>query len=189
METNANVSQGQIIAEVQCWLQEVVIGLNLCPFAARPTKSGQVAFVVSEARAEEALLEDLQAQLEKLEATSATELETTLLIVPHMLQDFMDYNLYLHWVDQLVARRGWEGEFQVATFHPDYQFEGTSAEDSENLTNRSPYPTFHLLREASLEKMLARFPGSDEIPENNIRRMNQLTDGEKQKLFPYLYSP
>lgn len=184
----STVEQEHIISQVQSWLEEVVIGLNLCPFAARPTKAGQVRFVVSEARDEEALLQDLQSELERLETTAPSILETTLLIIPHMLRDFMDYNLYLNWVDQLIARRGWEGEFQVASFHPDYQFEGTDAEDAENLTNRSPYPILHLLREQSLENMLARYPDSDQIPENNIQRMNRLSEIEKQKLFPFLFA-
>ncbi|MBU3069942.1 DUF1415 domain-containing protein [Aestuariicella sp. G3-2] len=183
----STVEQEHIISQVQSWLTEVVIGLNLCPFAARPTKAGQVRFVVSEARDEESLLQDLQSELERLETTAPSTLETTLLIIPLMLRDFMDYNLYLNWVDQLIARRGWDGEFQVASFHPDYQFEGTDAEDAENLTNRSPYPILHLLREQSLENMLARYPDSDQIPENNIQRMNRLSEVEKQKLFPFLF--
>ena len=177
-----------IVTQVQRWLQDVVIGLNLCPFAARPTKAGQLRFVVSGAKNEKALLQDLQGELERLELTPASELETTLLIIPHMLWEFMDYNFYLNWVDQLIVRRGWEGEFQVATFHPDYQFEGTAPGDTENLTNCSPYPILHLLREESLEAMLERYPDSDEIPENNIRRMQQLSLEEKQNLFPFLFA-
>ncbi|WP_439134112.1 DUF1415 domain-containing protein [Pseudomaricurvus sp.] len=185
---STRTQEEHIVTQVQCWLQDVVIGLNLCPFASRPTKAGQVRFVVSDAKDEEALLQDLQRELERLESTPASELETTLLIIPHMLRDFMDYNLYLNWVDQLVVRRGWEGEFQVATFHPEYQFEGTAPGDAENLTNCSPYPILHLLREASLEAMLERYPDSDEIPENNIRRMQQLSQKEKQGLFPFLFA-
>lgn len=186
--TESGAVRDAIIAKVQVWLREVVIGLNLCPFAARPVKAGQVRFVVSEGHDEEELLLELQAELEKLSITPPAELETTLLIVPHLLRDFMDYNVYLNWVDQLIVRRGWEGEFQVATFHPDYQFGGTEPEDAENLTNRSPYPILHLLREQSLESMLSRYPDSADIPENNIKRMNQLTEKEKLQLFPYLFS-
>lgn len=177
------------ITPVEDWLQRVVIGLNLCPFASRPTRAGLVRMTVSEARDEETLLEDLQRELERLESCAATELETTVLIIPHLLGDFYDYNLFLNWVDQLIARRGWEGEFQVATFHPQYQFEGTAPDDPENLTNRSPYPVLHLLREDSLEQMLDRYPDSDAIPEANIRRMNELSDVEKQQLFPFLALP
>jgi hypothetical protein len=103
------------------------------------------------------------------------------------LGDFMEYNLFLNWVDRLLSRGGWEGEFQVATFHPQYQFEGTDPGDAENLTNRSPYPLLHLLREESLEQMLDRYPESDEIPAANIVRMNQLSAEEKQALFPFLW--
>jgi hypothetical protein len=179
--------QQQYIKSVQDWLQRVVIGLNLCPFAARPTKAQQVRFAVSTAQDEEGVLQELQRELELLAATPPVELETTLLIIPHVLGDFMEYNLFLNWVDRLLSRGGWEGEFQVATFHPQYQFEGTDSDDAENLTNRSPYPLLHLLREESLEQMLDRYPESDEIPAANIVRMNQLSAEEKQALFPFLW--
>lgn len=182
-----SISDENYLKPVRNWLQQVVIGLNLCPFASRPTRAGLVRMVVSAARDEESLLDDLQRELELLESCPAEELETTLMIVPHMLEDFDDYNQFLNWVDQLIVRRDWEGEFQVATFHPQYQFAGTEPEDAENLTNRSPYPLLHLLREESLEQMLERYPDSDAIPEANIRRMNQLTVEEKQRLFPYLF--
>lgn len=188
-EHPGQTADAQYIAPVQEWLQRVVIGLNLCPFASRPTRAGLVRMAVSVARDEQALLDDLQQELERLAACPATELETTLLIIPHLLADFMDYNLFLNWVDQLVVRGGWEGEFQVATFHPHYQFEGTEPEDAENLTNRSPYPLLHLLREDSLEQMLERYPDSDNIPQANIRRMNKLSAAEKQALFPFLPAP
>lgn len=186
-EESNPMAQQHFIAPVEEWLQQVVIGLNLCPFASRPTRAGLVRMVVSAARDEASLFEDLQRELELLEFSPVAELETTLLIVPHMLGDFGDYNQFLNWVDQLIVRRGWEGEFQVATFHPHYQFAGTQPEDAENLTNRSPYPLLHLLREESLEQVLERYPDSDAIPEANIRRMNQLSDEEKQRLFPYLF--
>ncbi len=173
--------------QVKRWLQEVVIGLNLCPFAAKPQRDQSIGFVVSEAGDEESLLQDLQQQLQRLEDAPVDKLETTLLIVPNFLQNFDDYNQFLNWVDQLLANGGWEGVIQVASFHPDYCFAGTEPDDAENLTNRAPYPIFHLIREDSLESVLQRFPDSDKIPEANIERMNQLSAEDKLALFPYLF--
>ncbi len=174
--------------QVKSWLQEVVIGLNLCPFASKPQRDKTIAFVVSQARDQEALLQDLHQQLQRLEETPVEELETTLVIVPDFLQDFDDYNQFLNWVDQLLTRGQWDGIIQVASFHPDYCFAGTDPDDAENLTNRSPYPIFHLIREDSLESVLQRFPDSDRIPETNIERMKQLSAKQKLALFPYLFS-
>ncbi len=183
----AKTAVEKAVAEVRAWLDDVVIGLNLCPFASRPARLGQVHYSVSEAEDEEQLLQELQAELQALEATSAGERETTLLIVPTLLEDFYDYNQFLEWVDQLILRGGWEGQFQVASFHPHYQFAGTEPDDAENLTNRAPYPILHLLREQSLEAMLARYPDSDQIPERNIATMNELSEAQIQRLFGYLF--
>ncbi len=181
-------SRKQAEMQVKRWLHEVVIGLNLCPFAAKPNRDQSIDFVVSEAKDEDVLLQDLQQQLQHLQDTPVEELETTLVIVPDFLQDFDDYNQFLSWVDQLLSRGGWNGVIQVASFHPDYCFADTDPNDAENLTNRAPYPIFHLIREDSLESVLQRFPDSDKIPEANIERMNQLSAEEKLALFPYLFS-
>lgn len=174
--------------QVKRWLQEVVIGLNLCPFAAKPTRAGSVRFAVSDASSEETVLETLQEELARLGAASPAEIETTLVITPNALLDFYDYNQFLDWVDQLLRREQWEGEIQVASFHPRYCFAGTEEGDPENLTNRSPYPIFHLIREDSLSEILEKFPDSDRIPEANILRMEGLSLADKQRLFPYLFS-
>ena len=144
----------QIIADVEQWLDEVVIGLDLCPFAARPRREKRVRIAVSHATDEEALLNDLQAELERLSDTPAAELETTLLAIPDMLADFADYNDFLDAVDLWVEQFGWEGELQVASFHPQYQFADTEADDPGNLTNRSPWPLLHIIREESLEQAI-----------------------------------
>ena len=173
--------------QVKRWLEEVVIGLNLCPFAAKPARAGRVRFLVSEASTEEAVLEVLQEELTRLHAASPDDIETTLVITPNALSDFYHYNQFLDWVDQLLKRGQWEGDIQVASFHPRYCFAGTEEGDSENLTNRSPYPIFHLIREQSLSEMLEKFPDSDRIPEANILRMEGLSQADKQRLFPYLF--
>lgn len=177
----------QIIADVEQWLDEVVIGLDLCPFAARPRREKRVRIAVSHATTAEALLDDLQAELEHLSDTPVAELETTLLAIPDMLEDFADYNDFLDAVDLWVEQFGWEGELQVASFHPQYQFADTAADDPGNLTNRSPWPLLHVIREESLEKAIEHYPDVDRIPERNIARMQALTAEERSKLFPHLF--
>ncbi len=176
-----------ISQEVNAWLDNVVIGLNLCPFAAKPQRNQQIRIHVSEARDDQSLLEDILLQLLTLENTSSQVLDTTLVVVPHMLSDFYEYNLFIDWVEALIAQQGWQGVYQLATFHPDYCFAGAAPDDSENLTNRSPYPIFHLIREASIERVLKHYPDPDAIPDNNIARVAALSESERLTLFPYLF--
>ncbi|MCL9774813.1 DUF1415 domain-containing protein [Vibrio methylphosphonaticus] len=177
-----------IEGQVQQWLKDVVIGLNLCPFAAKPERNKQIKTFVSLANKEEGLLEDILGELMLLEQTEPEDLETTLVVVPNMLDDFMDYNFFIDWVEALIKQNDWEGIYQVATFHPNYCFGGAEPEDAENLTNRSPYPIFHLIREASMEKVLKHYPEPDAIPDNNIARVSGLSELERKKLFPYLFA-
>ncbi len=177
----------QIIDDVRQWLDEVVIGQQLCPFAAAPRDENRVRIVVSHATGEEALLKDLQAELERLSDSPAAELETTLLAIADLLEDFEDYNDFLDLVDMWLEQFGWEGEMQVASFHPHYQFADTEPDDAGNLTNRSPWPLLHIIREESLEQALEHFPDAEAIPERNIKRMRALSAEERQRLFPYLF--
>ena len=178
-----------VIAQVEQWLQDVVVGLNLCPFARKPLRAGQIRFVVSDVTSDELLLEDLLDEFQVLERTTPAEVETTLLILPTHLRDFHDYNFFLGEAELLLQREGYEGTYQIASFHPHYQFADTQPDDEENLTNRSPYPILHLLREESLERGLKNYPDPESIPHNNIVRVEALTDKEKRALFPYLFSP
>ncbi|HHI4974549.1 TPA: DUF1415 domain-containing protein [Vibrio parahaemolyticus] len=182
-----NTDINAITQQVDQWLNDVVIGLNLCPFAAKPQRNKQIKIFVSEATQEEALLEDVLLQLIELNTTEPEKLETTLVVVPNMLQDFWDYNFCIDWVEALIKQQDWEGIFQVATFHPDYCFGGAEPEDDENLTNRSPYPIFHLIREESMEKVLKHYPDPESIPDTNIARVSALSEEERKKLFPYLF--
>lgn len=177
-----------IAQHVEQWLNEVVIGLNLCPFAAKPQRNKQISIVVSQARDEETLLQDLLTQMIHLDETDPEQLDTTLVVVPFMLADFWDYNLFIDWVEALIRQHDREGVYQVATFHPNYCFAGSDPDDAENLTNRSPYPIFHLIREESIERVLKHYPNPEAIPDNNMLRVQQLTHAERQRLFPYLFS-
>ncbi len=171
---------------VEKWLDDVVIGLNLCPFAAKPRRNNQIRFTVSDAKTSEDLLTHLYGELQLLEDTPATDIETTLIIIPHLLANFDDYNQFLDVVDGLLIEFGWEGIFQVASFHPDYCFAETEPDSTENLTNRSPYPILHIIREASMEKALENMAAPDEVFKRNIKTMQRLSESEIESLFPYL---
>jgi len=174
---------------VRHWLDTVVIGLNLCPFAARPVRAGLLRVCVSEASEELDLLTELQLELQRLDSTPQAELETTIIAVPNMLADFGDYNDFLTAVDELLEAFEWEGRYQVASFHPQYQFADTAPDDAENYTNRSPYPLLHLLREDSVETVLATYADPDSIPDNNIRKLRQLSAEQRKQLFGFLPGP
>ena len=146
--------------------------LNLCPFAGRELRQKRIRFVVTSSKTEAELLASLQAELERLDTEPA--IETTLLIHPGVLQDFDDYNQFLETADELLSAMGVDGIYQVASFHPDYQFAGTAVDDVENYTNRSPYPLLHLLREESLERSIASYPDTEQIPLRNIELMKRL---------------
>lgn len=162
------------IAETRRWLERAVIGLNLCPFAKAVHAKDQVRFVLSEASDTEALLHQLHDELLWLQAADPQQTDTTLIVHPYVLGDFLDYNDFLDLADALVAELGLEGDIQVASFHPDYQFAGAAPDDIGNFTNRAPYPTLHLLREASVERAVAAFPDPDAIVERNIATLDAL---------------
>jgi hypothetical protein len=173
------------IAVTRLWLDRAVIGLNLCPFAKAVTAKQQVRFVLSEATTPDALLEELGAELMRLQQADPEELDTTLIIHPQVLGDFLDYNDFLELADALVAELDLEGELQVASFHPEYQFAGTDPDDVSNCTNRSPYPTLHLLREASVERAVAAYPDPDVIVDRNIETLQKLgIEGWRKLLQP-----
>jgi hypothetical protein len=173
----------EIIAAARIWLERSVIGLNLCPFAERVYRSDGVRFRVSEQRTAAALLEDLRFELTYLHAADPLRCETTLLIHPWVLADFIEYNDFLEACDAAIVDLGLEGELQVASFHPRYQFAGTQSEDIENYTNRSPHPMLHLLRAASIERAVAAMPDTDEIYRRNIRTLRGLGHAGWQRLW------
>jgi hypothetical protein len=164
----------EIIASTRQWLEKAVIGLDLCPFAKAVHVRNQIRYAVSEAETPEELLGELVGELQDLVAADPDEIETTLLIHPRVLIDFLDYNDFLNVADAAVAELGLEGVIQIASFHPQYQFAGTKPEDVENYTNRSPYPMLHLLREASVERAVAAFPEASRIYEKNIATLRRL---------------
>ena len=176
----------EVVQQVDSWLENVVLGLNLCPFAKVPRDNQRIKIHSSKATSLEPLLLDLVEQCLILEASSPDELETILMVTAGFLSDFDDYLDALHAAQMLIVDQGWQGVFQIASFHPNYQFESSQPEDCENLTNRSPYPIFHLLREQSLELAIEAYGDTDSIPENNKTAIESLTETARKSLFAYL---
>jgi len=165
------VNDSEIIEATRRWVEQVVVAFNLCPFAKRELVKNRVRFVVSKAGDEATLLDELAHELALLNVDESVE--TTLLIHPQLLQDFYQYNDFLEAADELLVDMDLEGVYQVASFHPEYQFGGTEPDDAENYTNRSPFPMLHLLREDSLTVAIDNYPEVELIPERNIECMNE----------------
>jgi hypothetical protein len=175
-----HVNDEKTVRPVQQWVEKMVVGMNLCPFAKRELVNNRVRFAATGSTTQEQLLIALQAELQLLNTDPSVE--TTLLIHANVLQDFYDYNQFLGYADSLLVEMGLEGIYQIASFHPHYQFDGTNPNDAENYTNRSPYPMLHLIREASLERAIADYPAVDQIPMQNIALMNELGQDKLQAL-------
>ena len=170
------------------WLDRVVVGLNLCPFAALPVRLERVRIVACDAQDEVELLAALREEITRLSRTPAEETETTLLVVTRLLARFDEYNQFLDLADALVRACGFEGVFQIASFHPDYRFEGSEEDDLSNFTNRSPWPLLHILRERSVGDALARNPDAANVYEQNVRTLRSLDESEIRALFRWRYS-
>ncbi|MYN19167.1 DUF1415 family protein [Rugamonas sp. FT107W] len=168
------IDHDAIIAETVNWVEQAVIGLNLCPFAKAVHVKKQIRYVVSDADTPEALLAQLLEELEYLAETSPEKVDTTMLIHPNVLADFEDFNEFLDVADAALEDVELDGILQVASFHPHYQFADTHQNDIENYTNRSPYPTLHLLREDSVERAVEAFPEAGDIFEKNIETLRTL---------------
>lgn len=174
MHDGEPLSDETVIAATQAWLEKAVIGLNLCPFAKAVHVKRQIRYVVSHAGTEEALVEDLLHELQLLASADPGDIETTLLVHPRVLGDFLDYNDFLDIADAAVDELELDGVLQVASFHPQYQFTDSHPDDMGNFSNRAPYPTLHLLREDSVDKAVAAFPEADRIFETNIATLEKL---------------
>jgi len=163
-----------VIASTQRWLERAVIGLNLCPFAKAVYVKRQIRYAVTAAATAEELLADLWHELELLGQANPEEVETTLLIHPQVMTDFIDFHFFLKEANAALRNLGQEGSLQIASFHPAYEFAGSAPDDIANCTNRSPHPTLHLLREASVERAVAAFPDAAAIYARNIETLRQL---------------
>ncbi len=181
--TDAHLPADDPIAATRLWLERIVIGLNLCPFAKAVYVKDQVRFVLSDATTPEALVEQLAEELVLLRDTPAEQIDTTLIVHPQVLTDFLDYNDFLDNADAAIEALDLQGILQVASFHPDYQFEGVAADDASNYTNRAPFPTLHLLREDSVARAVDVYPDPDVIVERNIQTLDRIgVDGWHRRL-------
>jgi hypothetical protein len=176
-------SEGVVVAETRRWLERAVIGLNLCPFAKAVHVKQQIRYVVSTAGTPDALLDELEKELTLLNEAAPERIDTTLLIVPLQFDEFLDFFFFLNEADALLKRMQLEGVLQIASFHPRFEFAGNDPDDIANFTNRSPYPTLHLLREASLDRAVAAFPDAADIYERNIDTLEKLGHAGWDKLF------
>ena len=166
-----------VIARTQSWLTQAVIGLNLCLFAKAVYVKDQIHYAVSPATSAASLMQDLATEMDALMALDATIRDTTLLIAPNCFADFLDFNDFLADADARLVQNGFEGIFQIASFHPQYQFDGTTADDITNCSNRAPYPILHLLREESIDRAVAAFPNAETIYEANMETLRKLGHG------------
>ncbi|MDM0088396.1 MULTISPECIES: DUF1415 domain-containing protein [unclassified Variovorax] len=174
-DTTATITAAQAEADTRRWLERAVIGLNLCPFAKAVHAKGQVHYAVHLAADDDAgLLDLLMAEAQALVDRPASERDTTLLMAPHTLADFLDFNDFTERAERRLARAGLEGTLQLASFHPRFQFGGTEPDDIGNATNRAPYPTLHLLREESIDRAVEAFPEAEVIFERNIETLEAL---------------
>ena len=174
--------QELVIADTRRWVERAVIGLNLCPFAKAVHVKGQVHYTVSAAEDAPGLIKDLAIQLQALIDEDPEDRDTTLIMVPHGFDDFLVFNDFLDMADEVLVDMALEGDIQVASFHPKFQFEGTAVDDIGNATNRSPYPTLHLLREASIDRAVEAFPEAEAIFDANIATLEALGNAGWQAL-------
>lgn len=163
-----------VIDATRLWLERAVIGLNLCPFAKVVHVKQQIRYVVSEAQTADALLAELEHELQLLNTSPAQQLDTTLLIVPQLFGEFLDFFFFLPEAEAVLKRMELDGLIQIASFHPRFEFAGTDSDDISNYTNRAPYPILHLLREASLDRAVTAFPDAADIYERNIETLKEL---------------
>ncbi len=170
-----------IVDSVKGWFEKAVLGLNLCPFAHKPYKEGKVQFVLSHATDDRTCLTDLYLQFQRLD--EQPDIETLVIICASHLQLFTDYNQFLSLVDRLIEQEGWQGTYQVASFHPDYRFAETLADDLDNWTNRSPFPLLHLIREASIAEAVKAHKDIDAIPQQNIQQLRSLSETQRKVIF------
>ncbi len=173
----------EILAQVRSWLERAVIGLNLCPFAKAVYSKKQIRYALTAARTADELLAELAQALTLLDASDPDEVDTVLLIHPQVLNEFLDYHFFLGEANAALRNLGFTGVFQIASFHPDYEFAGSSPDDIENYTNRSPYPMLHLLREASIDRATAAYPDPAAIFERNIETLRRLGHAGWQRLW------
>lgn len=184
-DTPAYTPENAVILTRQ-WVEAIVVGLNLCPFAAPVVKNATIHYALCEGRNAETVIQAFLAELDRIQSSPEDELATTLLITPYALEEFEQYLDTLDILQSLLERSGLSGVLQLASFHPHYQFAGVPEQDITNWTNRSPFPCFHLIREGMMSRVLMNYGSPDQIPERNMALMRELgRDGMIEKYPPY----
>jgi len=174
--SNANQT---VIQQTKNWVEEIVIGLNLCPFASQPFQNNSIEYAVSTGDSTEQHLQQLAGCFARLDKSEG--IETSLLIYPDAYQKFDDYLDMLDFANHLLDDLDYAGTYQIASFHPDYRFADSAEDDASNFSNRSPYPMLHIIRESGLEKAIANYPNVEQIPENNIKKLREIGYQEMQE--------
>ena len=180
------IDTDQVSCQIQQWLDDIVIGLGLCPFAEQPVTENRHRISVLASSSTDSIIELLGLECKNLAMTSSKQLETVLVILPHVLDNFLDFNDFMLSADEFLISNDWSGEFQLAGFHPRYQFYGTEPEATSNLTNRSPYPIIHILREQSVSWAVDSHPDVNAIPKRNMAVIDALSNDQIARLFSYL---
>lgn len=175
-----------VLEQSKQWVEKVVMGINLCPFAAPVIKQKTLHYQISDAKRDQHRAEDFLMALDQIQNADEDEIATTLLIYPKGLEDFEHYLDLLDFLQQLLEESGLDGEFQLASFHPEYLFEGVDEQDRSHWTNRSPYPMVHIIREGQMTQALANYKDADQIPERNIERLREMDQQQLAELYPHL---
>jgi hypothetical protein len=183
--THQTITDQNIKAATQAWLKSVIIEYGICPFAKREQDRGSIYFSVNHDTEIENCLLNLILECDRLD--TEPEIETTLLIYADAFTEFDDYLDFVEIAESLLAEQGYEGTYQLASFHPDYCFQGSDPDDAANYTNRSPYPMLHLLRETSIERAVASYPDPESIPQHNIELTRKLGLAKVQALLAACY--
>lgn len=176
------VADSEIISRTRFWLEKMVVGLNLCPFAAPVINDDRLRLEICNSSQLEEMLSVVLRELDLLQQNDEHTIATSLLVFSHGLEEFDDFWSLVEIANELLQQVGLEGVVQIASFHPAYCFEGVAADDASHYTNRSPFPMLHFIREAQLSRVLAAYPDPEAIPENNIRRLQELGKQEILKL-------
>lgn len=181
------VADSQVIEQTRQWVENVVVGQNLCPFAAPVVRQNIIHYALSQARDDETVLQDFLLELDRLQQTDESQLSTTLVIYPHAFEDFDHYLDLLSVMEALLEQAGLDGVFQLASFHPQYLFDGVDADDRSHWTNRAPYATVHIIREGEMSRALAHYKHPEQIPERNMQLLREMSDEQARVLYPHLF--
>lgn len=174
-----------VIKKTRLWLEQMVVGLNLCPFSSSVIARGQVRYAVSDATTDAQLKQFFLNELQRLLGANEHDVATSLLMFTQGVEDFEDYLALLDWFEQILEQADLKEHVQLASFHPQYQFEGVAADDLSHFTNRAPYPTIHLLRQEQMAKILAHVPNPEQIYLDNIKTLNDLGRPQVEALCPW----